>query len=167
MQLRSGKVIPGYTKPNIQDQTDKLSPIVDRTLKYYDVVRQRENAELEKAVDKALQVLVSYVVTFDEVKHWVGVDHVMEKIRLTGMMFAYANSLSIHTIMHPRLGKLRCTLLDLCMRFSKQAKEQIDIRIKAGMETMPERNPKRYYTTHFEDMQGQLDKFTKTYANRL
>lgn len=150
MLLRSGKVIPGYTKPNIQDQTDKLSPIVDKV-----------------AIDKVFQVFESYVVIFNEVKHWVGVDHVMEKIRIAGMMFAYANSLSIHTMMHPRLRKVRATMLDLCVRFSKEAKEQIDIRIKAGMETMPERNPKRYYSAHFEDMQGQIDKFTKTYANRL
>ena len=47
------------------------------------------------------------------------------------------------------------------------AKVKIDIRIKAGMEIMPERNSKRYYTAQLDDMQGQLDKFTHTYANRL
>ena len=176
MQLRSGKVLPGCIEPVVYDPkvrvpTYKLSAVEQAKFQVRQKVkaRQREIAErhTEKAVDKAMKVLNSYVVAFNEIDHYVGVDPVMEKIRLVGMMFAYANSLSIHTMMHPRLGKVRSTMLNVCAKFSNDAKEQIDIRIKAAMEIMPDRNPKRYYTAQLDDMQGQLDKFTHTYANRL
>ena len=176
MQLRSGKVLPGCIEPvvydpKVRDPTYKLSPVEQAKFQVRQRVktRQREIAErhIEKAVNKAIHVLNSYVVAFTETDHYVGVDHVMEKIRLVAMMFAYANSLSIHTMMHHRLGKVRSMMLKMCVKFSKEAKEQIDIRIKAAMEIMPERNPERYYTAQLDDMQGQLDKFTKTYALRL
>ena len=174
MQLRSGKVLPGCIgivvyDPKVRDPTYKLSAVEQAKFQVRQKVkaRQREIAERhnEKAVDKALKVLNSYVLAFDEVKYWAGVDHVMERMRLVGMMFAYANSLSIHTMMHPRLEKIRFTMLNVCPKFSNNAKEQIDIRIKAAMEVMPDRNPKQYYTAQLDDMQGQLDKFTHTYAN--
>ena len=134
MRLRSGKVLPGSTKqvvyePNVQEPTYKLSAVVLETIRHYNAVRQREIAELEKAVNKAIHVLNSYMVAFYETDHYVGCDHVMEKIRLVAMMFAYANSLTIPTMMHHRLGKVRTMMLKMCVKFSKEAKEQI-IRAK-------------------------------------
>ena len=165
MRLRSGKVLSGCKEP-VQETTYNLSAVVSTTPRHYNAVRKQEIAELEKAVDKVIYVLNSYVVAFNETDHYV-CDSVMEKIRLVAMMFAYANSIPTPTMMHHRLEKLRTVMLKLCVKFSEQAKEKIDIRIKAAMEIMPERNPKRYYTAQLEDMQDQLDKFTKTYALRL
>ena len=155
IRLRSGKVLSGQ----VMTHTNAPGQVMAK--------RQRENEEIEKEVNKAIHVLNSYMVAFYETDHYVGCDHVMEKIRLVGMMFAYANSLSIPTMMNHRLEKVRSMMLKMCVKFSKEAKEQIDIRIKAAMEIMPERNPTRYYTAQLDDMQAQLDKFTKTYAPRL
>ena len=176
MRLRSGKVLPGCIEPGVydpkvRDPTYKLSAVEQAKLQVRQRVKARQHElarrHTEKAVNKAIHVLNSYMVAFTETDHYVGVDHVMEKIRLVGMMFAYANSLSIRTMMHHRLRMVRSMMLKMCVKFSKEANEQIDIRIKAAMEIMPERNPTRYYTAQLDDMQAQLDKFTKTYALRL
>lgn len=173
MRLRSGKILHSVYNDNKKEEPNvhKLSIVEEAKNQVRQRVkaRQREIAErhIEKAVNNAIHILNSYVVAFTEVSHYVGVDHVMEKIRIVGMMFAYANSLPIHTMTHERLRNVLSMMLKMCVKFSKEAKEQIDIRIKTGMEIMPERNPKRYYTAQLDDMQGQLDKFTSTYANRL
>ena len=175
IRLRSGKVLSGQVMTHtnapgqVMTQTNAPGQVMAQTNAPGQVManRQRENEEIEKEVNKAIHVLNSYMVAFYETDHYVGCDHVMEKIRLVGMMFAYANSLSIPTMMNHRLEKVRSMMLKMCVKFSKEAKEQIDIRIKAAMEIMPERNPTRYYTAQLDDMQAQLDKFTKTYAPRL
>ena len=171
MRLRSGKILPGppanQTKSKVsEDNTNKLHPVVASTIHHYKRVSQCENAEIEKSVNKAIHVLNSYVVTFHEIDYYVGIDPIMEKIRLVGMMFAYVNSLPIYTMMNDRLKSVREMMLKMCIKFSKEAKEKIDIRIKIGMEKMPERNPTQYYTAQLNDMQEQLDKFTKTYTHR-
>ena len=53
--------------------------------------RQREIAErhIQKSVNKAIHVLNSYVVAFNETDHYEGCDPFMEKIRLIAMMYAH------------------------------------------------------------------------------
>lgn len=124
----------------------------------------QSNCETDEAVNKAIKVLNSHMVAFHEIDLYVGVDHLMQKIHLVGMMFAYANSLPTDTMMHDRLKNVRLMMLKMCEKFSKEANEQIQIRIKDDLETMPEKNPIRYYTRQLDDTQDQLDKYTKTYA---
>lgn len=124
----------------------------------------QSNCETDEAVNKAIKVLNSHMVAFHETDLYVGVDHLMLKIHLVGMMFAYANSLSTDTMMHDKLKNVRSMMLQMCAKFSKEANDQIEIRIKDELETMPEKNPIRYYTRQLDDMQDQLDKYTKTYA---
>ena len=173
MRLRSGKVLCGVAEDQKKKKSNinKLSVVEEAKNQVRQQVkaRQREIAErhIQKSVSKAIDVIKSYVAAFNETDHYRGCDPFMEKIRLIGMMYAYANSLSIHTMMHDRLKGIRLSMLNQCVSFSRDAKAGIETRIKTALKTMPDRNPEQYYTRQLDDMQGQLDKFTKTYAHRI
>ena len=172
MRLRSGKVLHGLAEEQKKKKSiiNKLSLVEEakNQVRQQIKARQREIAErhIQKSVNKAIHGLNSYVVAFNETDHYEGCDPFMEKIRLIAMMYAYANSLPIHIMMHDRLNRLRPTMLNQCVSFSRDAKAGIETRIKTALKTMPDRNPVQYYNRQLDDMQGQLDKFTKTYADR-
>lgn len=174
MRLRSGKVLHGFVEHQKTEEPNvhKLSVVEEAKKQVRQKVkaRQRKIAErhIHKSVNKAIHVIKSYVDAFIETNHCESSDPFMEKIRLIEMMYAYANSLSIHTMMHDRCKNLRSTMLNQCVRFSRDAKAGIDTRIKASAsETVSGPDHTRYYTTQLDDMQRQLDKFTKTYGNSV
>ena len=53
-----------------------------------------------------------------------------------------------------------------CVSFSRDAKAGIETHIKTTLETYAGPQPGAIPTRQLDDMQGQLDKFTKTYADR-
>lgn len=172
MHLRSGKVLCGVAEDQKKKKSNinKFSVVEEAKNQVRQRVKARQRDTLErlsnnKSVDEVIDVLNSYVVAFAEIDNNEdsAVDPIMEKIRLITKMYGYLNSVSTHTMMHNRLNPVRDVMLKQCVNFSNEAKEKIDIRVKYALETMPGRNPGRYYTIHFDNMQEQLDNFTNTY----
>ena len=172
MRLRSGKILRGVAndKNKVEDNVYKLSVVEEAKNQVRQQVkaRGREIAEhhIQRSINNTMHVLNSYVVAFNEIDN-VGCDPVMEKIRLIEMMYAYANSVSIHTMMHDNLKKLREILLKQCARFTDEAKVNIDKRIKVALEILPGLDHERYYTIQLENMQSELDQFTNTYIDSV
>jgi hypothetical protein len=173
MQLRSGTVISSNVAPAARTTDANVSVMQQAKQQVRQQVKERQfkiaDRYSNKAVDQILGVLEIFINKFENVDN-TSCDPVMEKVRMITIMYGYVNSISIYTMMHHRLMKIRMTMLKKCVKFSEDSTTEIMLRIKTAQEMMTDRNPENlhnYYMVHHNAMQTELDQFTKTYKNRL
>lgn len=178
MQLRSGTVIAcpiptnAVSDSNLRDPTYSPSKISLAKQKVREKVKERQRKIADKHSDKAIDEITETLKMFiDELnKYNCGRDPFMDKMRLVTTMYEYANSISTYVMMQPRLMHLRVIMLDQCKNFSRDAKIQINNRIKAAEEKRYYRSPsasRNFYMSHLNAMCDEFDLFSMTYRNRL
>ena len=142
--------------------------------------RQRQKAEvhIKKFIDNTFTPTV-HMFMADMEKKVNNEDPAMHKIRVVTYLFGYLNSQPDHIIMAPKLMRFLSTALKQCDQFKKDAEHQIQFRIKAGLELLPDlqsADPKKrrtaesirtYYMTYLENMLAETEHFKATYGNRL